>query len=347
MTSVLVTGAQGFIGRYLVARYLSADPRGTVVGIGRSRGQREGFTHEVRWGADRITAPLPAPLRAALVSPAYHYVAISLLDRGAMTQLLRACEPQVVVHLAGALRDEPTPGLFEVNVLGTEALLEAIAAAGLRYPPKVIFGSSGSVYGAVTPAALPIDEDTRAQPIDAYAVSKHAAENLALVIAKRHGIALSIARIFNVVGPGQDERHICGWLARQFAEARAGIAKSEITVGPLTTTRDFVDVRDVAAGIHLIASQPRPAPIYNVASGIETEVGQVFARLSKLAGRPNVRPPVPTGGRAQDMPRHVARIDRLRSLGYRPGYLIERSLDDLLIYYMTEVAASNRPKAVA
>jgi nucleoside-diphosphate-sugar epimerase len=347
MTPVLVTGAQGFIGRYLVARYLTSNPCGTVVGIGRSQGQQESFTHTVRWGADRVPAPLPAPLRAALANPAYHYIAVDLLDRRAMVQLLRVFEPQVVVHLAGALRDEPTPRLFEINVLGTEALLEAIAAAELRYPPKVIFGSSGSVYGAIASAALPIHEDTRVQPIDAYAVSKHAAENLALVIARRHGIALSIARIFNVVGPGQDERHICGWLARQFAEARAGIAKGEITVGPLSTTRDFIDVRDVAVGIQLIASQPRPAPIYNVASGIETEVAQVFARLSKLAGRPNRRPPVPTGGRAQDMPRHVARIDRLRSLGYRPAYPIERSLDDLLIYYMTEVAASTRPEAVA
>ena len=347
MTPVLVTGAQGFIGRYLVARYLATEPRGTVLGIGRSQGQCESFTHEVRWDAARVAAPLPASLRAALANPAYCYMAVDLLDRRAMTELLRKVEPQAIVHLAGALRDEPTPRLFEVNVLGTEALLEAIAAAKLRSPPRVIFGSSGSVYGAVAPAALPIDEDTRARPIDPYAVSKHAAENLALVIARRHGIALSIARIFNVVGPGQDERHICGWLARQFAEARAGITKGEITVGPLDTTRDFVDVRDVAAGLHLIASRLRPDPIYNVGSGIETEVVQIFARLAKLAERPNMKPPVPTGGRAQDMPRHVARIDRLRSLGYRPAYPIERSLDDLLIYYMTEVAASTRPKAVA
>ena len=347
MTAVLVTGAQGFIGRHLIAHHLAADPHGTVIGVGRSRGQRETFTHEVRWGADRVAAPLPMPLRSALANPAYRYVAVNLLDRRSLTELLRAVEPRVVVHLAGALRDEPTPRLFEVNVLGTEALLEAIAAAGLRRPPRVIFGSSGSVYGAVAPAALPIDEDTRAQPIDPYAVSKHAAENLALVIARRHGIALSIARIFNVVGPGQDERHICGWLARQFAEARAGITQGEITTGPLDTTRDFVDVRDVAAGLHLIASRPRPDPIYNLASGIETEVAQIFARLAKLAGRPNMRPPVPTGRRAQDMSRHVARIDRLGGLGYRPAYPIERSLDDLLTYYLTAVAASARPQAVA
>jgi nucleoside-diphosphate-sugar epimerase len=347
MTSVLVTGAQGFIGRYLIAHYLVTEPRDMVIGIGRSRGQRESFTHEVGWGGRRIAAPLPAPLRTALASPANRYRAVDLFDRPALTKLLRAFEPQVVVHLAGALRDEPTPRLLEVNVLGTEAVLEAIAVAELPCPPRVIFGSSGSVYGAVVPAALPIDEDTRPQPIDAYAVSKHAAENLALVIARRNGIALSIARIFNVVGPGQDERHICGWLARQFAEARAGIGKSEITVGPLNTTRDFIDVRDVAAGLHLIASQPKPAPIYNVASGIETEVAQVFATLSKLAGRPNLRPPVPTGRRAQDTPRHVAQIERLARLGYRPAYPIDRSLDDLLGYYLTEVAASARPGAVA
>jgi nucleoside-diphosphate-sugar epimerase len=347
MTAVVITGAQGFIGRYLIAHYLAAEPRGTVIGIGRSRGQCESFTHEVGWGGDRVAAPLPAPLRAALANPAYRYVALDLLDRRALTELLLAVEPQVVVHLAGALRDEPTPRLFTVNVLGTEAVLEAVAAAALDCRPRVILGSSGSVYGALSPAAPPIDEDTQAQPIDPYAVSKHAAENLAVVIARRHGIALSIARIFNVVGPGQDERHICGWLARQLAEARAGVTKGEIAVGPLDTTRDFVDVRDVAAALHLIASFPRPDPIYNVASGIETEVATVFARLAALAGRASVRAPAATGRRAHDMPRHVARIDRLARLGYRPAYPLERSLDDLLTYYGSEVAASARRQAVA
>jgi nucleoside-diphosphate-sugar epimerase len=347
MTQVLVTGAQGFIGRYLVAYCLAAAPRGTVVGIGRSRGQSESFTHEVGWGGSRLAAPLPAPLRAALARPTYRYVALDLLDRRALTELLRAFEPQVVVHLAGALRDEPTPRLLTTNVLGTEALLEAIAAAELQRPPRVILGSSGSVYGAVAPAALPIDEDTRPQPIDAYAVSKHAAENLALVIARRHGIGLSIARIFNVVGPGQDERHLCGWLARQFAEARAGITKGEIKTGALDTTRDFVDVRDVAAGLHLIASESRPLPIYNVASGIETEVAQVFAQLSTLAGRPDMSPPAPTNRRPHDMPRHVAQIERLGHLGYRPAYPIARSLDDLLFYYLTEIAQATRTEPVA
>jgi nucleoside-diphosphate-sugar epimerase len=347
MTPVLVTGAQGFIGRHLVAHFLAADPRCTMVGVGRSPGQRESFTHAVGWGADRVAAPLPAPLRAALARSAYRYVALDLLDRRALTELLRAFEPQVVVHLAGALRDEPTPRLLTINVLGTEALLEAIAAAELQRPPRVILGSSGSVYGAVAPAALPIDEHTRAQPIDAYAVSKHAAENLALVIARRHGIGLSIARIFNVVGPGQDERHLCGWLARQFAEARAGITKGEVKTGALNTTRDFVDVRDVAAGLHLIASEPRPLPIYNLASGVETEVAQVFAQLSRLAGWPNMRPAAPTSPRAHDMARHVAQIERLRHLGYRPVYPITRSLEDLLFYYLTDVARSSRPETVA
>jgi nucleoside-diphosphate-sugar epimerase len=60
-----------------------------------------------------------------------------------------------------------------------------------------------------------------------------------------------------------------------------------------------------------------------------------------------MEPPLPTSRRGQDMPRHVARIGRLASLGYRPAYSIERSLDDLLIYYTTEVAASIRQEAVA
>ena len=62
---ILVTGAQGFLGRYLVAQLLRADPSSEVLGLGRSPRLEDSFTHSLQWGASRLKAPLPDELRDA------------------------------------------------------------------------------------------------------------------------------------------------------------------------------------------------------------------------------------------------------------------------------------------
>ena len=166
--TVLITGAQGFIGRYLVAHWLTSSPDDHVVGLGRSPGNFERFTHSVTWGDERIPAPLPAALRATLRDSRYRYHPVPLTDRGAMKDVLEQTRPDVVVHLAGALRDETAEHLFRSNVLGTEQLLECIALAGIG-APRFIHGSSGIIGADPSGERLPLDDDAVGVPVDLYA----------------------------------------------------------------------------------------------------------------------------------------------------------------------------------
>jgi GDP-4-dehydro-6-deoxy-D-mannose reductase len=339
MRRVLVTGAQGFCGRWTVARLLRADPGVEVLGLGRSREMPDRFSHRVHWGDVPIEAPLPSPLRSAIADARYRYVAVDLLDVDRVNAVLRAFRPAVVVHLAAALRDDPPPDLFRSNVAATRTLYEAIARAGGR-PPTVVLGSSGSIYGEPPATALPVDETRAPAPSDPYAESKAAAEQAAAILAHRHGIPTVVARIFNVVGPGQDERHVCGWLARQVAEIAAGMAEPRLTVGRLDTTRDFIDVRDVARALHLLAEHGLAGETYNVASGIEMRIGRVLCMildLGKLAGSVGLeeRP-----ARSADPGRMVADVRRLGALGFACEYPLARSLQDLLHYYGSTVRSS-------
>ena len=150
------------------------------------------------------------------------------------------------------------------------------------------------------------------------------------------------ARIFNPVGPGQDERHLCG--AGPAGGGDRGRARvPEITVGPLHTTRDYLDVRDTASALRVLATAGEPGGTYNVASGVETPGSHVLARLEALAGvtlelRTRALPP-----RRFDMDRHVADVSRLEALGWVPGQDLDASLGAVLDYYAEEVATRSVP----
>jgi GDP-4-dehydro-6-deoxy-D-mannose reductase len=341
----LITGAQGFVGRYVVAHWLQSDPVAAMVGIGRSRQRFRSFTHRIEWAGTKLRAPLPEELRSESASERYRYLRLDLRDRPSLVELLKEFRPSCVIHLAGALRDEPTNRLLSLNVLGTESLFEAIARAGID-PPTVVLGSTGSLYGNVPAERLPIQEEEPPAPFDPYSVSKEAAERIARILAARHGVPTMYARIFNILGPGQDERHLCGWLARQMVAVSLG-RQSHLVVGALDTTRDFIDVRDVALALRVLALRGVPGQAYNVASGIETPTQQVFDELVALAGLEPEVPVTPRAPRPADCLRLYADVRRLHAVGYDPSFHLHRSLADVLGYYATTVAALYHPDSRA
>ncbi|HEY3012593.1 MAG TPA: 3-dehydroquinate synthase [Gemmatimonadales bacterium] len=340
-TRILVTGAQGFMGRYLTAHLLQSHPEAEVLGLGRSPRLEQEFTHSLQWGASRLRAPLPEELRAALDSTRYHYVSLDLGRQPELTGLLGEFQPQQIFHLASGLRDAPPDHLFRTNVEGTIYLLEAIREAGSDRP-TVILGSTGFLYGQIAPDALPIHESTPCQPIDLYGVSKLASENAARILVRRHGIPAIWARIFNLVGPGQEERHFCGRLTSQAAAIAAGVVPPVIEVEPLTTTRDFFDVRDAARALDLLARKGTAGRTYNLASGVEAAIDGVFQSILQLAGL-NGNVQIETkAARPADIPRYYADISRLQALGFAPEHCLTESLADLLAYYRGPVAGAAR-----
>lgn len=314
MKRFLVTGSQGLIGRHLTARILRDG--GEVLGIGRSPELPGSFTHRITIGDDARRAPFAEDL-----GDHYRYRQIPLVDGNALRQAIESYRPDCVVHLASALHTAAERELFDTNVQGTSVLVDALAALpGAR----LILGSSGSVYGE--PAELPIRESLPCNPADLYGVSKLAAEHVARVKAARSGLALVVARIFNVVGPGQKEDHVCGRFAAQIA-AGADV----VDTGPLKTTRDFIDVRDVGAALLLLARQGAPGATYNVASGREVSIREVVTTLLTVAG--SSARVVPRPGVAAGVARHVADIARLRELGFATAFSLRQSLADLHDYY--------------
>jgi GDP-4-dehydro-6-deoxy-D-mannose reductase len=231
-----------------------------------------------------------------------------LRDTAGLRRLIGEWRPDCVFHLAAATHSAAEPDLIETNVAGTASLMTALSGSHAR----VVLASSGSVYG--DPERLPIAETHPCRPRDVYGATKLAAERIA-------GDRVVVARIFNVVGPGQDETHVCGRLAAQLASGA-----TRIEVGPTDTTRDFIDVRDVASALFLLAERGRAGETYNVAGGRETSIQAVLSELIRIYGATVEivrRDGVPAG-----VHRHVADIARLRQLGFTPSFSLADSLRD-------------------
>ncbi|MDB4966599.1 MAG: putative 3-dehydroquinate synthase [Myxococcales bacterium] len=332
---LLVTGGQGFVGRHVVAEWLRRHSDGRVLALGRSPRNDRTLPHRVHRAGQPIAAPVPAGLRE-LLDDRYEYLSVDLTDTQSLTRIVGTFQPDVVIHLAAALRDEPLDRLLAVNVNGVASVLSAVVGSGVT-PRAIVLGSSGAVYGV--PAALPIAEDAACAPLDQYGVSKQAGEAVSRLIATRHALPVIVARIFNPVGPGQDERHLTSWVAMQATEVAAG-RRSRIEVGPLDTTRDFIDVRDVAAALALLAAEGAPGTTYNVASGTETKTSDVLSEGLRAAGLTQEVPIARRSARPSDIPRHFADTRRLRALGFQPVHSLAKSMDAVVGYYRGDVAGA-------
>jgi nucleoside-diphosphate-sugar epimerase len=336
---ILVTGAQGFVARYFIAAALQDDPSVEVVGIGRSPRRDDAFTHVVAWGSRTVAAPLPTELRQKTWQARISYRAMDLNDADSLRQLLRDSRPNAIVHLASGLRDDDAAHLVGTNITGSIRLIQAVATADIDLQ-LLLLGSTGGVYGV--PQSLPIAESAPCRPVDLYSATKLGAEHATRVLAETTGVRVIWARLFNLVGPGQDERHVCGRLAAQAAAIARGLGAPVMKVGNLDATRDFIDVRDAVGGLAMLLKSGDAGEVYNVASGQESSIQEVLDLTMRAAGIDGKAEIAAVPGRADDIPRHFADIHKLAALGYRPRRSLRRSITDLVNYYLAEVADTGR-----
>ena len=295
---ILVTGATGFVGRWLITELEAA-------------------------GHEAVGTPGSAVL--------------DITDADAVASLLANTGPDAVAHLAGvsygpdATRD-PERALA-VNLGGTERLIAALASTG-RPIPLLVAGSS-EVYGRPRPEDLPLTEAAPTLTDQPYGLSKLAQERAATETAERQGLPVVVTRSFNHTGPGQRAEFVAPALARRVLAARAAGTR-EIPVGNLDVRRDLGDVRDVARAYRLLLEGLANGAlgsnrVVNVATGRAVAIRDVLSILCRLAGvegRPVVDPRLV---RPDDPPEIVGDASRLRVLtGWVPSIDLERTLADLL-----------------
>jgi GDP-4-dehydro-6-deoxy-D-mannose reductase len=292
----LVTGSTGFLGRH-VLEALARMPGIELLALGRR-------------------SPPGNAVRT--------FFAADLEEPESVARAIHLARPEVVIHAAGRTPPAEPRSLFRANSLATIYLLDSLRS--LRSPARLVLAGSAAELGPVPKANLPVTEDHPCRPNTPYGLSKWLATRAGL--AAGSPLEVVVARVFNPIGPGQPTHQAFGRFAATLASEASEVSKLE--VGDLETKRDFVDVRDVARALVVLAQRGRVRTVYNVGTGGSHRVGEGLARLCIRSGRKaELR-----GGlasTAQSGPRDSrADIGRIFSdTGWRPEIPWEQSLDDL------------------
>lgn len=243
---VLVTGASGFTGRYMVAELRSQGCH--VIALGGQRG-----------GVD-----------------ADQHVEADLRDPAALDSAVTVAQADMVVHLAALafVGHGQVEEFYAVNLLGTRNLLAALERAA-RPPERILVASSANIYGNSSAGVL--DESTPPAPINDYAVSKLAMEHVAGLWRGR--LPITITRPFNYTGVGQAEQFLVPKIVSHFARR-----ESVMELGNIEVSRDFGDVRAVVSAYRQLLQVPAEGQVVNVCSGRGHTLIEIVEMCAALTG---------------------------------------------------------------
>lgn len=248
--------------------------------------------------------------------------------------------PDAVIHLAGqtfvpeAFRDPART--FDINLLGTLNLLQALKARGFK--GTFLYVSSGDVYGQVDESALPVTEQHPPCPRNPYAVSKLSAEFLSLQWGLSEGWPVLVARPFNHIGTGQKESFVIASAARQINRIKQGLQASQLEVGDIDVTRDFLDVDDVVSAYFALLEKGTPGQVYNICSGREQSIRSLIEQMGDLAEVELQLVQDPARMRRADQRRVCGSHQRLaRITGWAPQTTTQQSLRAILSDWETRV----------
>ena len=257
----LITGVTGFAGQHLASHLL--DCGDAVLGVSTDGG----------WGENRdswLAGEVPL-----VTWDIRHEISEDATSR------IRTFAPDTIFHLAAlsipALcgDGEPTPDAIATNVEGTRRV--CLLAEQLDSPPRVVFISSGRVYGDVTFDAPMVTEQSPTAPVTSYAKTKLQAEQIVQFHGQR-GLPYIIARAFNHTGPRQQPPLMLPQWCEQLAR---GATVLSIRNG--NVSMDLSDVRDVVGAYRMLAVDAPAGEIYNVGSGQAVKTGEIANELLRIA----------------------------------------------------------------
>ncbi len=252
----LVTGGAGFIGSHLVDALVKRGDDVTVVDCLIS-GRRE------------------------FVNPKATFVRLDIRSPK-LAGVIMKCKPDVVYHLAAQIdvRLSVVDPSFdaEVNIMASIRLLDAAHKAGAK---KIIFSSSGGAIYGEGGKKFPTSENELVHPLSPYGVSKLAFEHYLHCYRHVHGMSYAALRYANVYGPRQGVSGEAGVVP---IFVRRLLHNDQVVVnGDGEQTRDFVYVEDVVRA-NIKALPPRVHGIFNIGTGHEVSINELFGTIKKMTG---------------------------------------------------------------
>jgi UDP-glucose 4-epimerase len=306
---VLITGGAGTVGSTLADHLVSLDPAEIVVLDNFTRGRKENLA----WCREhaRVTI-IEGDIRdARLVAE--------------ITEGIDVVFHEAAIRLPHCTR-EPRLAL-EVMVDGTFNVVEAAERAGVR---KVVAASSASVYGMAE--RFPTTEDHPLGSRTLYGAAKVFGENLLRSFYDQHRLDYVALRYFNVYGPRMDTHSAHAEVLVQWLQ-RIACDEPPLIYGDSSQTMDFVFVDDVARANVLAATSEATDVVCNVASGVETSLGELARELIAVMGA-DLSPVHEVGQPLNSVARRLGDTSTAqRVLGWRPEVDLRAGLERLVAWW--------------
>lgn len=314
--TVMVTGADGFIGSHLTEELVKKGERVKAFCFYNSFGS---------WG-----------WLDSLEPAVKNEIEVFMGDIRDPNGVRTAMEGQDIVYHLAALIAIPfsyhSPDSYvDTNIKGTLNLLNAARQVGTR---RLLITSTSEVYG--TAQYVPIDEHHPYQGQSPYSATKIGADRLAESFYRSFDLPVTIVRPFNTYGPRQSARAVIPTIITQLLTG-----KTEIKLGSLTPTRDFNYVKDTAAGFMALAGcEAAIGQEVNIATGVEHSIGDLAAELIAqinpaakiVCDEDRLRP------EKSEVNRLLGSADKLKALtGWAPAYTFRQGLEETIAFLRTHL----------
>jgi len=318
LSNVLVTGATGFVGTYLLELLTKNNPEKTLIG----------------WHRKDSTSPSSelASSSSSDILDSVEWHKVDILNRSRIRESLSEIHPQEIYHCAAAATVhgswKNTAAALKTNVYGTNLLLDAVRE--VSPDSKVLIPGSALVYKT---SARALHETSPLEPVSPYGVSKLGQE----LVAKhflREGLSIIITRSFTHFGPRQASTYVVSSFAKQIVQIEKGITPPTINVGNLDAKRDFTDVRDTVSAYEHLMKKGKSGWTYNVCSGRACSIGEI---LNLLLGETHKNISIHVDQsrlRPNDNELLVGDLSRIKTeTGWEPTISLKDALRHLLNYW--------------
>lgn len=304
MKKYLVTGINGFVGKYFVDHVLSVEPDANIMGLGLEETSK----------VDNIK-----------------YKSVNLCDVDKVNDIVAEYKPDYIIHLAAvssvAKSWEDPAGCFINNNMAFLNLADAVRANNLK--TRILSVGSSEEYGIYD---MPIKEDFVLHPKSPYSVARLSQEYLSKLYVDRFGMDIVMTRSFNHIGPRQSPQFVIPSFVQQLVNIADGKSENKMMVGNIDVVRDFTDVRDVVDAYYRIIKNAPNRQVYNVCSGRGVKLRDI---IDIAAQQLNIRPNIiidKSRLRSNEIMQVIGDNRKLRELGWEPKYDLAKTISDIISY---------------
>lgn len=306
MGKALIFGTDGFVGKYMADELKSHGY--DIYGAGQNAGKSH-KEYSIWYSCD-------------------------LLDGDDVKNIIAEVNPTCIINLAGqsnvGISWKIPRRTFEVNVCGAINILESVVQCGTDC--DILMIGSSEEYDI---SEAPLNEQSRLNPSNPYAISKMALESFCDFYRRRYGMKIHFMRAFNHTGIGQTDNFVIPSWCKQVAEISQNNADGDIRVGNLNIKRDFSNVKDIVRAYRMIIESDDYDVTYNVGSGDSIELQKILEYIISLSTqkvsikvdehliRPVENPVI-----------HCDNSLLKKRLGWKPEYDIYMTVREIYEYYL-------------